>query len=58
MYLQLIAAYKVDYSGAISSEFEGLVEDPTIPKDLLKEFLASGAVRTFSSGLVEAQAND
>jgi len=43
---QLIAAYKVDYSGTISSELAGLVEDPSIPKELLKEFLASGAVST------------
>ena len=46
LFLQLIAAYKVDYSGTISSEFEDLVEDRSIPKEVLKEFFASGAVRT------------
>lgn len=51
LYLQLIAAYKVDYSGSISSEVDGLVPDLSIPQDVFKEFLASGAVRTWISGI-------
>lgn len=53
LYLQLIAAYKVDYSGSISSEFDGLVQDLSIPQDVFKELLASGAVRTWVSGLLK-----
>lgn len=51
MFLQLIAAHKVDYSGTLSREFDDLMEDPSIPKKLLKDFLVSGAVRKSFSGL-------
>ncbi len=37
---------KVDYPGTFS-DLEDLVEDGSMPRSVLKEFLLSGAVRTY-----------